>query len=299
MASNYILSICIPTHNRADFLSKNLEKLAHMIDSKNMEIVVGNDGSTDNTDSIISQFVKMHPNIRLVHKRSKKRVFFDRNVIEIVKAASGKFCWLLGDDDVPKTGSILKIKALIEKYPNLSLIHLNYSRFDNLLQKITAKKMINGINKDRLFKNYEDYYFKPIKNSYFKFLGTHTITMSSDVINRGKWLKAIGNLKKYIGHNFIHSFAIGTIIQTPNSVYFVCKPQVQYLSNNHRVWPNDIWKDYNSVLLSYLRGIGYSEKKIEQMRKLQSEYEKREAMVKNKFISSVYRFALSIYKRIK
>ncbi len=299
MGKKYILSVCIPTHNRAEFLSKNLETLAKLINNQNIELVIGNDGSTDNTKEVVNSFIKKYPSIRLVHKYFKKRIFFDKNVIEIVKASSGEFCWLLGDDDVPQKSSITKIKLLVLKYPNLSLIHLNYSRFDNLLQKITAKKMVNGINKDRLFKNYEDYYFKRLKNSYFKFLGTHTITMSSDVINRKKWLKAVVNLRKYVGHNFIHSFAIGTMIRDKNSIYFVAKPQVQYLSNNHRVWPNDIWKDYNDVLLTYLQEIGYSPRKIKLMRKLQSEYEKREAMVKNKLISFLYRFALSVYKRIK
>jgi hypothetical protein len=81
-------------------------------------------------------------------------------------------------------------------------------------------------------------------------------------------------------------------------VYFISKPQIQYLSNNHRVWPNDIWKDYNSVLLNYLLKIGYSKANINLMRKQQSEYEKREAMSKSKIISGLYVFALKVYNRL-
>ena len=295
---NMLLSICIPTRNRDSFLDKNLKVLSKLINSKTMEIVIGDDGSTDNTSEIVSKFIKNNPKIKVIYNKHIKPIFFDKNVLDIVNRASGKFCWLLGDDDIPKKTSINKIISVITKYPNLSLVHLNYSRYDNLLKKITAEKMINGIDKDALFKNYEDYYFMSINNSYFKFLGTHTITMSTDVIRRSKWLEVAKNLKKYIGHNFIHSFVIGTIIKSPNSIYFVAKPQVQYLSNNHRIWPNDIWKDYNNVLLSYLLRIGYPKDKIKLMKAQQSEYEKREAISKNKFLSSLYFLALKVYNRL-
>lgn len=292
-----ILSICIPTRNRAMFLEKNLKKIASII-NKNVEIVIGDDGSTDDTSTVVKNFIKNNPKIKVVYKRNLKAIFFDKNVLDIVKLASGDFCWLLGDDDVPEDGSITKILSIIDKYPDVSLIHLNYSRFDNILNKVTAKKMVNGINKDVYFKDFEDYYFMPIVDSYFKFLGTHTITMSSDVINRKKWNKATTNIKKYVGHNFIHSFLIGNIIRSKDSVYFVAKPQVQYLSNNHRVWPNDIWKDYNNVLLSYLQSIGYTREKIELMKSQQSEYEKREALSKNKLVSYLYVLALKVYNQL-
>jgi abequosyltransferase len=263
-----------------------------------VEIVIGDDASTDGTTNVIDKFKKNNPNITVRVKKFNKRIFFDRIVLAMVEEAKGDYCWLLGDDDIPKLGSIKKILAIIKKYPNLALIHLNYSRYDNLLKKVTAQKMVNGINKDILFKNFKDYYFKPIKNSYFKFLGTHTITMSSEVVNRKKWIMAANGLKKFIGHNFIHSFVIGTIINKSNSVYFVADPQVRYLSNNHRVWPNDIWKDYNNVLLGYLENIGYPSRDIQIVRQQQREYEQREAITKIKLINVLYRFVFKVYNSL-
>jgi abequosyltransferase len=294
---NPILSVCITTNNRSAFLKKNLFAIAKEA-TPEVEIVIGDDASTDSTNEVVANFKKIYPKLKLTVKKFNKRVFFDRIVMAMVESASGEFCWLLGDDDLPKAGSIKKILSVIKKYPELSLIHLNYSRFDNLLKKVTAEKMINGILKDTLFKNYEDYYFKPIKNSYFKFLGTHTITMSSDVVNRKEWLAAARRLKKYVGHNFIHSFVIGTIIKKTDSVYFVAKPQVQYLSNNHRIWPNDIWKDYNNVLLGYLKDIGYPSNKVDLVQKQQREYEQREALTKNKLVTFLYRFARRVYNAL-
>lgn len=292
------LSICIPTHNRSLLLKKNLNLLSK-ISEKDIEIVVGNDGSTDDTKEVVADFIRQNANIKIKYIESKKRIFFDKNIIEIVKVASGKFCWLLGDDDLPKMGSIKKIKSVITKYPNLSLVFLNYSRYDNQLRKITAERMVREITKDVLFDNGQDFYFAKTKGSYFKFLGTNTITMCTDVVNRKKWLYEVKNLKKYIGHNFIHSFVIGKIISRPKSVYFVSAPQVQYLANNSGVWPNSIWKDYNNVLLEYLQKNGYEKEKIEQMKMSNKEYEQKEAIIKNKILGSIYLILRPLYTRLQ
>lgn len=295
MLKQYLLSICIPSYNRADYLKRNLKFISKIIQKSSVEIVISDDASTDGSGDVINNFVRDNADIRVVFNVNKKNIGFDKNILRMVSLASGRFCWLLGDDDRPSKSSIKKIINIINRYPNLSLIHLNYSRYDNVLKKTTAEKMINGINRDINFGKSDEFYFMPIKDSYFKFLGTHTITMSSDVINRRRWASVVRGVKKFIGHNFIHSFIIANIIRSDNSVYFVARPQVQYLSNNHRVWPNDIWKDYNSILLDYLLSLGYSKDKVEFMRRQQSEYEKRESISKNIIISRLYFFALKMY----
>jgi abequosyltransferase len=289
--STPILSICIPTNNRADFLKDNLEAVAKLIDPATDEIVVADDCSSDNTSEVIINFQKAHPNIQFKYRKYKKRIYFDRMVLNIVKIASGRYCWLLGDDDLPARTSVKKIKSVTNKHPDVTLIHLNYSRFDSILKKITAKKMAGSVKRDKYYESFEDFYFRPITDSYFKFLGTNVITMSTDIVNRKKWLRAAKGLKRFIGHNFIHCFVIGTMIKNDQKIYHTATPEVQYLSNNQRIWPNDIWKDYNNVLLGYLLDIGYPKDKISVMRKAQSVYEKREAATKQPILKYVYRIA--------
>jgi abequosyltransferase len=298
MKKNHILSVCIPTNNRASFLKKNLDTLSKIIET-DMEIVIGDDCSNDNTEEVVREFIKSHPKLEIKYFRSKERIFFDKNALRIVEAASGKFCWMLGDDDLPKLGSIKKIKSIVAKYPDLSLIYLNYSRFDNLLKKITAERMVNDITKDILFNDGQDFYFSKTPKSYFKFLGTNTITLCTDVINRRKWLYEAKSIRKYIGHNFIHSFIIGKMINCPKSVYFVSEPLVQYLANNTRVWPNNVWKDYNNVLLGYLQKNGYKKEKIEQMIKSNKENEQKEAFMKSKVLGSIYLILRPLYTRLQ
>ena len=207
--------------------------------------------------------------------------------------------WLISDDDIPRNDSLKEVFEIIKNYPDTSLIHLNYSRFDNLLKKVTAEKMVGDIYKDIYFTDPSEFLFKPVNKGYFKFLGTNVITMSTDVVNRKKWLEASKGLEKFVGHNFIHSFIIFNMIEKYPKIYYVSEPIVRYLSNNHRVWPNDIWKDYNSVLLGYLEGIGYPGDKIAKMRESQKEYERKEAVIKNTYLSYLYQLLRPVYARLQ
>lgn len=66
MASTY--SFVIPAYNESERLSVSLPKVLDYILQKRLsaEIIVVNDGSTDNTADIVRRFMRLHPDIRLV-----------------------------------------------------------------------------------------------------------------------------------------------------------------------------------------------------------------------------------------
>jgi hypothetical protein len=219
-------------------------------------------------------------------------------ILSLVKHAKGEFCWLISDDDLPRVDSVKKIFDVIKKYRKLSLIHINYSRFDNLLKKVTSEKMVGDISKDLYFDDVNKFFFRKIKNSYFSYLGTNVITMSTDIVNRKLWLKSQKDMDKFIGHNFMHCFVIAKMISKYPEIYYVSTPIVQYLSNNHRVWPNDIWKDYNNVFLNYLEKLNFSHTKIQEMKASQKKYEKREEVLKNPVLKLIYNITRPLHSKI-
>jgi abequosyltransferase len=295
----YKLSFCIPTYNRVNFIIKGLKYLSNIPLINKVEILVFDDGSTDNTENEIKLLLKNNTGLNVNYFKFKKHQGFDKVVSVIVKKAKGEFCWLISDDDLPREDSIKKILSIIDKKPSLSLIHVNYSRFDNVLQKVTSEKMVGSINKDIYFNNADDFLFKNIFDSYFNFLGTNVITMSTDIVNRKKWIKASIEIRRFYGHNFIHCFIIAKMIKEDSRIYYVAEPIVQYLSNNHRIWPNDIWKDYNNIFLEFLKDIGYSKEKINLVREAQIKYEKREGVMKHPLLKYVYGFISPIYAKIQ
>lgn len=60
-----LLSICIPTYNRSTYLE---EALCNIINdtsfSDDIEIIISDNASTDNTQEIVSKYIKHYSNIK-------------------------------------------------------------------------------------------------------------------------------------------------------------------------------------------------------------------------------------------
>lgn len=260
-----ILSICIPNYGRPEFLKKNINVIAKQ-NSSDIEIVITDDSSPDDIKKIVRDFRKKYPQVSLRFKRHSTNQGFDKNVLSVIQFAKGQFCWLLSNDDQILPGAIKKILKTVNQNPDVSLIVVNYQRFDEIIKKITAKKMIS-IKKDRLFNNASKFFFHETKSSYFKIIGLNTLTMSIDVFSRDRWLKAAKTTTRYMGHNFIHFFILASIIKKNPSIYILSTPYLRYTSNNHRVWSNPIWHDIRHFFLDHLLSIGYNKDSVLDLRK--------------------------------
>lgn len=108
MTNQPLLSICIPTYNRAEKLQQCLEHIvSECKDSpvQNLvEVVVSDNASQDNTAQVVKQFQERFANIR--YFRNDRNIGIDKNIINSVVRANGKYCWHIGDDDFMVPGSL-------------------------------------------------------------------------------------------------------------------------------------------------------------------------------------------------
>lgn len=116
--SQPLLSICIPTYNRADYLRDALRSI-EIQDSPEIEVVVADNASVDNTSAVVEEFKGKLKN--LVYVKNPENVGFDGNVDIVVRAATGQYCWYLGDDDAIINGALSYILELC-RTNNFSLI---------------------------------------------------------------------------------------------------------------------------------------------------------------------------------
>ncbi len=91
-----ILSVIIPAYNSALTISETIDSVLKQ-KCKEIEIIIVNDGSTDNTDFICKKYCKVHKNITYLTKENSG-VSETRNIG--IKNAKGKYIAFLDADDV-------------------------------------------------------------------------------------------------------------------------------------------------------------------------------------------------------
>lgn len=134
------LSIIIPVYNAEQYLQKCLESVSNQnLSEHDYEIFCINDGSTDNSLSILNQFQKVKFNLKVISTENKGPAYA-RNIG--LENAEGKYVTFLDSDDQIYPNALDKILAKLEEenieilYP---IIHF-FDEKDNLLERSKVEK---------------------------------------------------------------------------------------------------------------------------------------------------------------
>jgi len=111
-----LVSIIIPTYNAEPWIAETLESAFQQTYS-NTEIIVVDDGSTDQTRTILQSYV---PRIRLILNETNQGVAASRNRGNA--EAKGQYVALLDHDDLWEKDKLAKQMALFEATPTLGLV---------------------------------------------------------------------------------------------------------------------------------------------------------------------------------
>jgi glycosyltransferase involved in cell wall biosynthesis len=124
-----LLTIAIPTYNRANSLEQQLEWLSKAIKGYECEceVLVSDNCSTDNTQEIIKKWQHTLNNITFRHNRNSENLGVMRNIIYCLSSATTKYVWTIGDDDPIQERAVSYVIGKIKKIEDLSLVFLNFS----------------------------------------------------------------------------------------------------------------------------------------------------------------------------
>jgi O-antigen biosynthesis alpha-1,3-abequosyltransferase len=111
------LSICIPTYNNAHVMGETLDSIISQAGPET-EIVISDNGSTDETSSLVERYSSLFPRIR--YFRWEKNMGVDVNLLKVVEIATGEYCWFLGDDGI-KPGALGRILRELESGQDMYL----------------------------------------------------------------------------------------------------------------------------------------------------------------------------------
>ena len=110
------ISIIIPAYNAEAFISRTLDSItSNKVNPSDYEIVVVNDGSQDNTLSVVNEYVKNHDSCNInVINQDNGGVSTARN--KGIEHAKGDYLWFVDADDYISSISLQYLLSVIQEY---------------------------------------------------------------------------------------------------------------------------------------------------------------------------------------
>ena len=121
-----LLSICIPSYNRAELLRSTLSAVVPQVKDleDDVELVVSDNCSVDHTKAVVDSFMESCP---ISYHRNNENIGVARNVALLIgKLARGEYCWIIGDDDTICEGGVGKVVEILKAHPELDYVYVNY-----------------------------------------------------------------------------------------------------------------------------------------------------------------------------
>lgn len=129
---SYILSIVVTVYNTEPYLRRCLDSCLNQIgvSSEDFEVLIVNDGSPDNSATIIDEYISQHANVRCVNQDNQGLSMARNNGL---KASEGQYVWFVDSDDWISSESVRLIIDSAGNKPDV----------------IPIKAINDGCNRDR------------------------------------------------------------------------------------------------------------------------------------------------------
>ncbi|OUL26462.1 glycosyltransferase [Nostoc sp. RF31YmG] len=124
-----LLTIAIPTFNRAYFLEQQLTWLAKAIKGfeHECEIIISDNCSTDNTQAVIQKWQHTFSDTIFKSNRHSHNLGVMPNIAYCFQAATSKYVWVIGDDDPIQDRTLGYVINNLKEHQDLALLILNFS----------------------------------------------------------------------------------------------------------------------------------------------------------------------------
>ena len=187
------LSICIPTYNFGKFIGQTLDSILPTL-TEEVEVVILDGGSTDDTVSVVEQRKRDFPQIKYHFQGFRGGI--DKDIAKVVSLATGYYCWLFSADDLMKRGAVERILAAIQSNSDIYLCELTLCDYE--MQPVRENPIFDGITSPEVFDlgnplQRQRYFSKArISEAFFSFL-------AGPIFRRDVWESAEGIPESFYG----------------------------------------------------------------------------------------------------
>ncbi len=133
-----LISVIVCTYNQEDTVGRTLDSILAQECHLPVEIVVGDDGSTDGTRAVCQKYRDRHPDtIRLMPAAPNKG--FVKNYFDCLQACRGKYIAdCAGDDFWTDNHKLEKSSVLLEQAPGVGIVHTDWLRYNEQTGQLTS-----------------------------------------------------------------------------------------------------------------------------------------------------------------
>lgn len=134
MKEQALVSILIPNYNYEKYLRYCLDSVINQT-YKNIEVVIQDNASTDNSYDIIleyqNKFIHGELSIPIYADRNRRNLGSDKNAAICASKAEGKYLIFLSSDDALKPDYIEKCVQIMEKHDEVSMVMVHRDEIDD------------------------------------------------------------------------------------------------------------------------------------------------------------------------
>ncbi|BBI36135.1 glycosyltransferase [Cohnella abietis] len=237
-----LISICIPTYNRANDLDRCLESIFNQIGHHSLyEVFISNNDSPDHTEEVVMKYQNKYGNI--TYNKNSENIGAERNIVLTMERSKGKYMILHGDDDFFNPGILNKILQAI------------------MNQKDCGLYFINVFNDDKEINIFEG------MDQFLRETSIYSSFISSIIIPRKEFEK-LAEPTKYIGSSFNHIYMQYSILENNSKFCIINDVSFSYAGNEPFEYNfGDVFIKSYLDIVSYFKDRGLSEQLIQDDKK--------------------------------
>lgn len=146
------ISIIIPCYNYAHYLHASINSILNQ-DFPDYELILIDDGSSDETWQIMQVYAQQFPHIRAFKNASNQGIF--KANARGWQEARGKYLHFFSADDLYQPSCLTKVMKLFDESPGLGLICTDIGYFQDASQEITENKLLKDCTHPHIFSKTE------------------------------------------------------------------------------------------------------------------------------------------------
>ena len=254
---NKLLTIAIPTFNRAELLNKQLTWLAQALRGfeAECEIFVSDNCSTDHTQEIIKKWQELLGAVTFRSSRNIVNLGVMANIACCLKSASSKYVWTIGDDDPIQERTLGYVLTILKRYPDLTLMYLNCTGRESLTGQLAIERWFDS-DSDEPTVDGKAAYQTHLNRSFGGVLFISAVVYQTNLVQLAvqKWPAATSN---WASQAYWAGFcaAHGSVIVTKD-VYLECTMGASILDRDP-TWSLRVRYDFIPEIYTKLLEIGY------------------------------------------